>query len=300
VRTDGLVEAFLMQEGLAAGAVSEFFAPPIDGRFVVTEAGAGDPTCVIECDHFLAELSAFESDGPVHTVLLYEADGAVTNYDLWESPSEASMGNANAMPSADATGGLVIVTAVAVTGADFGLQLGIDGVLGCLESTNLPGILVGGNQTPAYLYSGDSADVLLYANDDRDCALEPVGGPFTVTGGAGARSHLFLSGSPGAMDGLVLPMVGSTAVEPTEPADPALRDEAIATFADGLMTEIGLTQEQADCAAAAVVDAIGMDTLVQDGELVDIDLLGTTEQDIAVEALLANLETCNIDPSVLG
>ena len=300
VRTDGLVEAFLMQEGLAAGEVSEFFAPPTDGALVVTEAGAGDATCVIDCTHFIAELSPFESDGPVHTVLLYDAAGTPSAYDLWESPSADSLGNANARPAGDANGGVVVVTAIAVTEADFGLRLGIDGVLGCLEPTNLPGILVGGNQTPAFLYSGDSADVLLYANDDRDCALEPVGGPFTVSGGAGSRSHLFLSGSPGAMDGLVLAMEGSAAVEPTEPADGALREEAIALFADGLVDEIGLTQEQADCVGVAVVDAIGMDTLAPGGELVDIDLLGQAEQDIAIEALLANLEACNIDPSVLN
>jgi len=52
--------------------------------------------------------------------------------------------------------------------------------------------------------------------------------------------------------------------------------------------------------SAAVVDAIGMETLVVDGELIDIDLLGTAEQDLAVAALLANLEACNIDPSVLA
>lgn len=300
VRTDGLVEAFLMQEGLAAGEVSEFYAPPTDGRLVVTEAGAGDATCVVDCEHFIAELSAFESDGPVHTVLLYDAAGTPSAYDLWESPSADSAGNANAMPAADRTGGLVVVTAVALTDADFGVRLGFDGVLGCIEPTNLPGILVGGNQTPSFVYAGDSADVLLYANDDRDCALEPVGGPFTVTGGAGSRNHLFLTGSPGDMNGLVLAMEGTTAVEPTDPADSALRDEAVALFAEGLVAEIGLTQEQADCAAGAVVDAIGMDVLVQNGELVDIDLLGTAEQDIAVEALLANLEVCNIDPSVLS
>lgn len=209
VRTDGFVEAFLMQEGLAAGEISDFYAPPTDGRLVVTEAGAGDATCVVGCDHFIAELSAFADYGPVHTVLLYEEDGVAAAFDLWESPEPASTGNANAMPPVDADQGLVVVTAIAVAEADFGLRLGFDGVVGCLEPTNLPGILVGGNQTPAFAYDGDSADVLLYGNGDRDCALEPVGGPFTVTGGPGTRSHLFLSGSPGVMDGLVLAMVGS-------------------------------------------------------------------------------------------
>jgi len=206
VRTDGFVEAFLVEEGLVGGEVSGFHAPPIDGRLVVTEAGAGDATCVIDCDHFLAELSAFAADGPVHTVVLYAADGQASAFDLWESPQPASSGNANAMPPADAANSLVVVTAIALTDAAFGLRLGIDGVSGCLEPTNLAGVLVGGNQTPAFAYAGTSADVLLFANDDRDCALEPAGGPFTVSGGPGTRSHLLLVGSPGAMDALVLPM----------------------------------------------------------------------------------------------
>jgi hypothetical protein len=297
VRTDGFVEAFLMQEGLAAGETSGFYAPPTDGRLVVTEAGAGDATCVVGCDHFIAELSAFASDGAVHTVFLYEEAGVAAAFDLWESPEPESVGNSNAMPPADPANGLVIVTAIAVAEADFGLRLGIDGVSGCLEPTNLTGVLVGGNQTPAFTYSGDSADVLLYANDDRDCALEPVGGPFTVTGGAGTRSHLFLTGSPGAMDGLVLAMVGS---EQPDTPDPALRDDAIALFATGLVDEVGLTQEQADCAAGYVVDALGMSMLVENGELIDIDLLGAEAQDIAVDTLFASLADCDIDPAVLG
>jgi hypothetical protein len=124
VRTQGLVEAFLMEEGVAPGAVTDFYAPPADGIFLVTEAGAGDPECVVSCDHFIAELSPFSDDGPAHTVVLYDNFGQAASFDLWESPSEASSGNANAMAPADAAAGVVVVTAIALTEADFGLRLG--------------------------------------------------------------------------------------------------------------------------------------------------------------------------------
>lgn len=205
VRTDGFVEAFFVEAAVAPGAVTDFYAPPVDGRFVVTEAGAGDATCVIDCPHFIAELSSFADSGPVHTVVLYQEDGQRSAFDLWELPTPAAAGNANAMIASDATTALVVVTAIAVTGADFGLRLGIEGTTGCIENTNLANVLIGGNQTPAFAYSG-VADLLLFDNQDRECSGEPVGGPFTVSGDVGSRTHVILTGSPGAMDAVIVAM----------------------------------------------------------------------------------------------
>lgn len=50
---------------------------------------------------------------------------------------------------------------------------------------------------PAFTYTGDTVALVLHDSSDSDCVEEPVGGPFTVDGGPGARSHLLLTGSPG-------------------------------------------------------------------------------------------------------
>ncbi len=208
VRTSGLVEAFTIAEGVEPGTITELVAPPVDGVFLVTEAGAGDATCVSRCDHFIAELSAFEEQGPVHTVVLYINEaGAPASFDLWEQPGPGSEGNANAMTPADPASAVVVVTGIALTDADFGVRLAVDGTPGCLEPFNVENILVGGNQTPAFTYDGDSVDLVLHDNTDRECAGEPVGGPFTVDGGPGTRSHLILTGSPGDMDAIAVTMI---------------------------------------------------------------------------------------------
>ena len=186
VRTTGLVEAFTIAEGVGPGEVTDFVAPPPDGVFLVTEAGAGDPTCVSGCDHFIAELSGLDDQGPLHTVVLYEDEfNGPSAFDLWEQPAADAEGNANAMAPADPASGVVVVTAVAVTDADFGLRLAVAGSAGCIDPFNLENVLVGGNQTPAFTYDGDSVEWVLHDNTDRECVDEPVGGPFVVDGGPG-------------------------------------------------------------------------------------------------------------------
>ena len=208
VRTSGLVEAFTIAEGVEPFAVTDLAAPPAGGQYVVTEAGAGNPTCVMECDHFIAELTAFGDDGPVHTVLLYnEETGEPAAFDLWEQPEPGNEANANAMAPADPANGVVVVTAIALTDADFGLRLGIAGTPGCLEPFNLDNVLVGGNQTPAFTYDGDRVDLVVHDNSDRECTEAPVGGTFTVDGGPGTRSHLILTGTPNDMSAIVVPMI---------------------------------------------------------------------------------------------
>lgn len=211
VRTTGLVEAFLVEAGVAPGEVTDFVAPPADGNYVVAEAGAGDPTCVGNCPQFLAELSTFPEEGPFRTVVLHddEFDGP-SAFVLWEQPDENRAGSSNAMVPADPDAGLVVVTGIALTDAEFGVWLAFDDTTGCATSSNLgENTLVGGNQTPAFTYDGDSAELTLHANDDRECASDPVGGPFTVEGGPGTRSHVVLTGAPGDMDAIVLPMAGT-------------------------------------------------------------------------------------------
>jgi hypothetical protein len=303
VRTSGLVEAFLVDPAVAPGAVTDFHAPPVDGVFVVTEADAGDATCVVGCDHFIAQLNAFPDDGTVHTVLLHDADGTRSTFDLWEDVGADRSDSSNAMVPADPATGLVVVTGIALTDADFGLRLGIDGVAGCQEPTNLENVLVGGTQTPAFAYPDDSADLWLFDNQDRECTGEPVGGPFTVDGGPGTRTHLILDGSPGAMDAIVLPMVDEGADRGSTESAGGSGDEqrllAIELMTPEVAAGLGLPDDQAACAAEFLVDAIGPDVLLYEGELVDLDTTLTDYEDVAIDALVAAVPVCGIDPSLL-
>jgi hypothetical protein len=67
-------------------AVSDFVAPPENqGRFLVTTAGAGDATCVVDCDHIIAELTAYPDEGPTRTVLIHPGDsGDPATFEFWE------------------------------------------------------------------------------------------------------------------------------------------------------------------------------------------------------------------------
>lgn len=206
VRTDGFVQAYLVAPGLAPGEVSEFYNAPQDGELVVTTAGAGDAECVIDCPHFLAEVGTDPDYGPVHTLLLVTDEGAPSSLDLWEQP-RVTHGNANEIVPADPSAGIVVVTGYAVDDADFGLLMAVAGSPGCIEPFNVPGVLIGGNQTPAFLLSSASVEVTIHDNNDRDCTGTPVGGPFALDVAAGERAHLILHGSLAAgIEAIILPM----------------------------------------------------------------------------------------------
>lgn len=200
VRTQGLVQAAPVMAPLAYGSATDYFMPPDPGTVVVTSAGAGDPTCVSGCTHFVSENSTNFGEGDARTIILY-GDGGL---ELWHNPDPASVGvTGNALPPADPSTALVLVVGVALVDADFGLHLGFAGTAGCQVNRVSESIIVGGNQIAVYGFDS-SADVLLYASDDFDCTGDPVGGPFMVTGEPGSRSLLVLSGSPSDMDALNL------------------------------------------------------------------------------------------------
>jgi len=206
VRTSGLVQAYLVAPGLAPGEVSEFYNPPADGELVVTTAGAGEADCVIDCPHFLASVSTYADYGPVHTLILANDEGVPSSLDLWEQPTVTN-GNANEMVPADPTAGIVVVTGYAVDDADFGLRMAVVGTSGCVEPFNLSGVLIGGNQTPAFLLPSASVEVTIHDNNDRDCTGTPVGGPFALEVGAGERAHVILHGSiADGVEAIILPM----------------------------------------------------------------------------------------------
>ena len=207
VRTTGRVQAFLVQEGLAPNASSEFFFPPEGGNLVVIPAGAGNATCVVRCEHFIATARVSPPEGNAHTLIVYDDNGRKAGMDLWENPTpERQEGSSNAMAAPDPARAVFVINTRALRDARFGLRLGYQGVEGCHMPTNSANPLVGGTQTPAFAHDPGPVQVLFYDSADQTCSAEAVGGPFTVEGAAGARNHLVLYGAPGSMQAEVVPM----------------------------------------------------------------------------------------------
>lgn len=312
VRTTGLLEGFEIQTGLAPGAVSDFVAPPEGGSFVITEAGAGDPTCVIDCDHLITVLGSYPEDGPAHTVVLHDDEfSGPSAMDLWEQPAERR-GNGNEMPEPDPTIATAVVTAIAVGDTDFGLRMSVDGAPGCVDPIDRDNILIGGNQTLPFDMTGVSS-FSMHTNDDRECA-EPTDGPFEFDAAAGERVHILLHGTAaGDLDAVVLPMTGSVpaAVGDTDSGDTDTdtdndnatgsdRGLAVELMSTEVSTTFGLAADDATCVAELIVDALGADVLLADGELVELDSLGDTAADATGAALAASTESCGVDPAVFG
>lgn len=306
VRTTGLLEGFAIQAGLAPGETSEVAVPPEGGALVITTADAGDPTCVIDCDHLIAVLTGYPENGPVHTVVLYDDEfSGPSAMDLWEQPVERR-GNGNEMPPADPTITTAVVTAIAVTDADFGLLMSVDGDPGCVDPIDRENILIGGNQTLPFDMTGVSS-FSIHDNSDRECA-EPSHGPFSFDAAIGERVHILLHGSAaGELDVVLLPMTGDAPVaggadpaDSGESADGAARDLALELMATEVSTTFGLDGESAICVADLIVDAIGADVLLIEGELVELDSLGDAAAEATGAALVASTEQCDIDPAVFG
>ena len=202
VRSQGLVEAFPVQLGLARGEVTDYVAPPDPGALLVTTAGAGDPTCVGTCPHFVGSWGNTNAHGDQNTLYVYD-EGAV---ELWEYPDPADVGgSANALPPGDPAHALLLAIGQAVSDADFGMRVGFAGIEGCQQDVNDSGLLDGGTCVLPYAYDG-TAEVLVYDNSDPEGATEPIGGPFAVSGAPGSRTLLLLYGSTDAMEALVVPI----------------------------------------------------------------------------------------------
>lgn len=305
VRTTGLLEGFEIRAGLAPGETSEFAAPPEGGALVITTADAGDPTCVVDCDHLIAVLTGYPEDGPVHTVVLYDDEySGPSAMDLWEQPVERR-DNGNEMPPADPAIAMAVVTAIAVSDADFGLRMSVDGTPGCVDPIDRDNILIGGNQTLPFDMTGVSS-FSIHDNNDRECA-EPSHGPFTFDAAAGERLHILLHGSAaGDLGAVLLPMTGDAPVGDDADSDGANaagsgdRDLAIELMATEVSTTFGLDGDSSTCVAELIVDAIGPEVLLVDGRLVELDSLGDAAADATGAALVGSTEQCDVDPSVFG
>ena len=103
-------------------------SPEDQGRFLVTTAGAGDATCVIDCDHIITEVIAFPDEGPVRTVLIHpDDDGEPAGYEFWEQPDRrGDRPAATAMVAADPSMSIAAVSAVAIVEPDFGYRVAND------------------------------------------------------------------------------------------------------------------------------------------------------------------------------
>jgi len=254
VRTTGLVEAFPIEMGVAPGAITGYANPPAEGKYIVTVEGGGDPTCVVDCDHFIAELSGAFGEGAERTVLLYEDpfDGPRA-FELSNTADsvESASGSSNLLRPADPATGIVFPVGIALDEDVFGFKVGFTGVEGCVDAPDNPSILVGGNQTPWYPYPGDAAELLFFDISDQECT-DPVSAPIPVAGGPGTRTLVVLSGAPPALESVVLPLDGEAAPPAAsdggdDAAAPITREE----FA-GLLLEDAPDGTDAQCVADVI------------------------------------------------
>lgn len=298
VRTSGLVEAFQVRDDLAPGEVSEFASPPDGGIFLVTTSDATDPTCVTTCDDFIAEFFTFPDEGPTRTVVLYGDEFDPTlSLELWDEPTPDASDSNNRVIDADPTLSIAVITGIAVKDADFGLRVSAEGIDGCLQPIGQEGILVGG-QTVGIGLEQPGTQLTIHDQPDQDCSAPPVGGPFTIEGGPGSRTHVILSGSPGSLDAILLEVEGSVPdAAPSSGADDALARTLMTAEVE---SEFGLPTDQAACFADLLVDRIGADTLLDGETLVDLDGLPQEISDIAGAALFDSVEECGVDPASIG
>lgn len=296
--TNGIREAYPLASGVAPGDITDFTQPPTEGRYLIMEAGATDPTCVIDCVGHIAELFSFEEDGPTRTVLVYDdEDRGQSTFEIWEEPASQSLTSSNAMPPADAGTTLVSVTSIAVTDPPFGMRLALEGTPGCAPNLTGDSRLIGGNQVLTFDV-GIPAAFTLHDFDDKECAT-PLAGPVTVDAAPGARIHALLNGEGTDIDVILLPMVGGL-VEGATSSD-SDRQLAIEQMTVGVVTEFGLDETQAACTAELLVDRVGADLLLDDtGTLVDLDSFDDDVVELAGAALFDAVDTCGVDPAVFG
>lgn len=225
VRTTGLVEGFPVEMSVGPGAVTGYANPPAEGKYIVTVEGGGDPTCVVDCDHFIAELSGAFGEGAERTVILYDDpfDGPRA-FELSNTADsvESAATSSNLLRPADPSTGIVFPVGIALDDDVFGFQVGFVGVDGCVEAPDNPSILVGGNQTPWFPYPGDAAELLFFEISDQECT-DPVSAPIPIAGGPGTRTLVVLSGAPPALESVVLPLDGDVA--PTSATDETTGDD---------------------------------------------------------------------------
>lgn len=243
VRTTGRVRAFPIQEGLAVGEVSEFFALPDGGAAVITRAGAGDPTCFQDCDHILGQVRASQNTGNTLTGIVAVNRDRESVTVFWENAPESDNNYSNAIAAPNDEQATVVVSTPSLHEHRYGLRLAFGSSEGCVVPSEESNILVGGNQTHTLLFGPGSEEVFLYALSDRECAEEPVAGPFAISGEAGERYHLILRGAPEAIEAMVLPMA------PAEAA--AEEDASVAGDEEGEADEAGDEQAEDEAPEAA-------------------------------------------------
>ena len=257
----------------------------------------------------------FPDDGPTHTVLLYEdASGDRSAYDLWEEAPTDRSGSANYMEPADSSTALGIVHTDTIGTDEFlGYRITVDNIDNCLEPYAESAVLIGGNQTVPFAL-GNATEFSIHDNGDKECAEAPVGGPFPFNGAPGSRDHIILTGEPGAVEALVLPMAntagstdlagddaGSTgSAGDVEAVSSPERDIAMVLMADEAAANFALDATQSSYLGALIVDAIGSDIRVTDGVLVDLDTLDESVNALAGQAVVESIDACGIDPAVLG
>jgi hypothetical protein len=203
LRSQGLVQAEPAALGLEPGDLTDALFPPDPGAVVVLPAGEGDATCVSGCS-FLAESTTTFGEGDLRIVVVGQ-DGAT---EFWANPDAASVGAvANALAPADPDRALVIVDAGGMADAAFGLNVGIEGIEGCVADAAGSNMLLGGTSVVAYPVPAEGGALSVYPAADKTCTGPASGGPLAIAPApAGSRTFLTLWGAAGAAEGLAIPL----------------------------------------------------------------------------------------------
>ena len=114
----------------------------------------------------------------------------------------------------------------------------------------------------------------------------PVGSPVGTTDGTTVVAPTTTTGD------VVVTGAPAESIDP----DTALANELMSA---SVQANLGLPKEQADCAAVFMVDALGADTLIVDGELVDLDTLPAEAQQTAAAAIAEAIPNCGITVSTV-
>ena len=185
----------VVRAGLEYSRRTGYFSPPEPGVIRFVRARARPNVCSEWTCGLIA--SAPVVDGVAQGTIVLHRTGYLQ---MVEAGAAASLDASTVRLSAPSTTKLnLYVVPVALARNPDGLRIHRRGKAGCLESANAPGTLIRGAQANNFRLPPGTSYVTLHAASDTSCRRAPVGGPYTVTGAAGARSYLMLYGQPGAM-----------------------------------------------------------------------------------------------------
>ncbi len=208
--TTGLVEHYEIELGVEPDEITEYLAPPEDGKLVLFEAGATDVT-EFGADN-LGEFSesSFEENGNRHTIVMGTSPetGELDLFELWEE-HDGSNPSGNALVSAAADGNATVIMMTATTDGD-SFKPSDPGGTTCLSPRDAgeENIFIGGNQLIEYDVAPPTFTFDLHSFDDGDlkCEEAPALSGGSVEVAAGERVLAVIDERSGSPELVALPL----------------------------------------------------------------------------------------------